>query len=163
MGVTALAMAAALTVGVGAGSALAETPPSTGGAILALGGNSNPDGANTDQELSGYFSGTPGTPYAGSTYRTVRWPAQTPFTAGWTGLTYDQSQQAGVSALELATLGPRAPRGPLLVVGYSASAGVVMKSLGKWQRTRDAGGYAPSPATTTAIVFGNPNRSTSHC
>lgn len=158
VGATALAMATALTAGVGAGSGLAETPPPTGGTILALGGNSNPQGQDMDKELSGYFSGKPGTPYAGWTYRTVQWPAQTPFTAGWTGLTYDQSQQAGVSALELATLGPRAPKGPLLIVGYSASAGVVMKSLRKWQQIRAAGGYAPSPTDTTAIVFGNPNR-----
>lgn len=158
VGATALTMAAALTFGVGAGSALAETPPSTGGTILVLGGNSNPQGQDMEKELSGYFSGAPGTPYAGRTYRTVQWPAQTPFTAGWTGLTYDQSQQAGVSALELATLGPRAPKGPILVVGYSASAGVVMTSLRKWQQIRDAGGYAPSPTDTTAIVFGNPNR-----
>ena len=158
VGVTALAMATALTVGVGAGSALAETPPSTGGTILVMGGNSNPDGANMDQELSGYFSAKPGTPYAGSTYRTVRWPAQTPFTAGWTGLTYDQSQQAGQSALEVAATGPHAPRVPLVLVGYSASAGIVMKTLGTWQRIRAAGGIAPSPTDTTAIVFGNPNR-----
>ena len=158
VGVTALAMAAALTVGVGAGSALAETPPTTGGTILVLGGNSNPQGQDMEKELSGYFSGAPGTPYAGRTYRTVQWPAQTPFTAGWTGLTYDQSQQAGVSALELAATGPHSPRGPLLVVGYSASAGVVMKSLATWQRIRATGGHAPSPADTTAIVFGNPNR-----
>jgi len=163
VGAIALATTAALTFGVGAGSAVAETPPpttppTTGGTILVLGGNSNPEASNMDQELSGYFSGRPGTEYAGRTYRVVPWPAQTPFTAGWTGLTYDQSQQAGVSALELAATGPRAPRGPLLIVGYSASAGVVMKSLGKWQRIRQAGGLAPSPSDTTAIVFGNPNR-----
>jgi hypothetical protein len=33
-----------------------------------------------------------------------------------------------------------------------------MTSLRKWQQIRDAGGYAPSPTDTTAIVFGNPNR-----
>ncbi|MEH3156716.1 MAG: PE-PPE domain-containing protein [Gordonia paraffinivorans] len=158
MGATALAMSVALTIGMGAGSALAETPPVTGGTILVLGGNSNPQGQDMEKELSGYFSGAPGTPYAGRTYRTVEWPAQTPFTAGWTGLTYDQSQQAGVSALEFAATGPHAPRGPLLVVGYSASAGVVVKTLATWQRIRDAGGTAPSPTDTTAIVFGNPNR-----
>ncbi|MGZ8177462.1 PE-PPE domain-containing protein [Williamsia sp. SKLECPSW1] len=159
MGSTALAMAAVLSAGVGVGSALAENPPQTGGGtILALGGNSNPEGQDMQKELSGYFSGEPGTAYAGRTFRIVEWPAQTPFTAGWTGLTYDQSQQAGISALEVAAVGPHAPQGPLLVVGYSASAGVVMTTLRKWDEIRAAGGQAPSPDDTTALVFGNPNR-----
>ncbi|GAA2061608.1 PE-PPE domain-containing protein [Williamsia deligens] len=165
VGATAFAVAAALTVGVGGASADTAPPSSapsvaapTGGTILALGGNSNPEGRDMDTELSGYISGRPGTQYAGRAFRIVQWPAQTPFTAGWTGLTYDQSQQAGVAALETAVGGPHGPAGPVLTVGYSASAGVVMKTLRKWQQRRDAGGTVPSPERLGAVVFGDPNR-----
>ena len=41
------------------------------GTVLAMGGASNPQGQDMDRELSGYYSGSPDTPYAGYDFHPV--------------------------------------------------------------------------------------------
>ncbi|MGJ0118263.1 PE-PPE domain-containing protein [Williamsia sp. MIQD14] len=128
--------------------------------LLIMGGNDNGSGANMEKELSGYFSGAEGTPYAGYTLTKVPWTA----TSGgvsllFGGKTYDDSQADGVEKISaaIASTLEADPEGQIVVVGYSSSANVVTKLVRKLQAERGEPG-TPSPENVSFLVFGNPNR-----
>ena len=130
------------------------------GTVLAMGGASNPHGESMETELDGYFSGSPGTQYAGYDFRAVEWSAQV-VAYGFGTLFYDQSQAEGLAAIDAAiyaAIEAGDPAPPVVVVGYSASAGAVTKELRVLQSRRAAGLAAPDPADLSFILFGNPNR-----
>ncbi|WP_328859065.1 PE-PPE domain-containing protein [Williamsia herbipolensis] len=155
-GLTLVALAATLLLAlqtVLGASAGADT-------LLVMGGNDNGGGANMEKELSGYFSGAEGTPYAGYTLTKVPWTA----TSGgvsllFGGKTYDDSQADGVEKISAAIARTLAadPEGQIVVVGYSSSANVITKLVRKLQAESGTPG-TPSPANVSFLVFGNPNR-----
>lgn len=126
------------------------------GTVLAMGGASNPHGRDMDRELDGYFSGSPDTPYAGYDFQAVEWSAQV-VSFGFGTLFYDQSQAEGLAAIN-AAIDAADSGSPIVVVGYSASAGVITKKLRALELERDAGLSVPDPADLSFILFGNPNR-----
>jgi hypothetical protein len=128
----------------------------TADTVLAMGGASNPHGFNMNRELSGYASGAVGTPYAGYDFEVVPWSAEV-FDYVIGGMPYDSSQMEGVAALERAIRGVDSGS-KVVVVGYSASAGVVTKQLRVLQDRREQGLSAPSPDDLSFVVMGNPNR-----
>jgi hypothetical protein len=128
------------------------------GTILAMGGTSNPNGIGMAQELDGYLSTAPGTPYAGYTFEAVTWPAQFPFTPGSNGELFDSSQAQGVRAITQAISATYQAGNPLVLVGYSSSADVMTRILRGLQASRDAGESAPSPSDLSFVLFGDPNR-----
>ena len=140
------------------------------GTLLAMGGNSNPDGVGMPYELSGcrlsdcsswppgYISGAPGTHYSDYNFQIVKWSAQTPFTTGSDGTLYGDSQLDGVSKFEAALKDFYVSGTPIVGVGYSSSANVLTKVLRRLQAAHDAGQPTPSPEDLSFLVFGNPNR-----
>lgn len=130
------------------------------GTVLAMGGASNPHGLRMDEELDGYFSGNPGTPYAGYDFNAVEWSAQV-VAYGFGSLFYDQSQAEGVAAIDAAihaAIDAVDSGSPVVAVGYSASAGALTKELRVLGSRREAGLPTPDPADLSFILFGNPNR-----
>lgn len=126
------------------------------GTVLAMGGASNPQGRDMDRELSGYYSGSPDTPYAGYDFHPVKWSAQV-VAFGFGTLSYDQSQAEGLAAIN-AAIDAADSGSPIVVVGYSASAGVITKKLRALESERGQGLPVPDPADLSFILFGNPNR-----
>lgn len=130
------------------------------GTVLAMGGASNPHGLRMAEELEGYFSGSPGTPYAGYDFQPVEWSADV-VAYGFGSLSYDQSQSEGVAAIDAAihaAIDAGDSGSPVVAVGYSASAGVLTKELRALGSRREAGLPTPDPSDLSFILFGNPNR-----
>ncbi len=127
-----------------------------GGSVLAMGGNSNPQGVKMESELNGFISTEPETPYAGYEFSVVVWSAQIPLTTGATGMTYDESQVEGLDAISDAVSKTYIAGEPLLVVGYSSSAAVITKYLR--QLHVGTANPTPLPADLSFILIGNPNR-----
>lgn len=127
------------------------------GTVLIMGGNDNPTGAGMNQIVSGYFDpANPGTGFSGYTYAVVPWNSN----IGQNG--YENNQTAGVDVIDTAlgetVTAPDAQ--PIVVVGYSSSANVLVREL----RYLDSHGNATEdggvvvPVGTEFYLIGNPNR-----
>ncbi|MGB8406125.1 MAG: PE-PPE domain-containing protein [Mycobacterium sp.] len=146
------AVAFAATVAMGFMSSIGIGVKLLAGTLVLIGGNSNPTSAGMNQQLGGdplpvgvktsvlqpvgvagqaYLDPTnPASPFYGYNPLFVQWPSQIPFTTNWNGgETFEQSQQAGLTAMQAAIASGLASGGPVEVAGYSSSANIVVQEL----------------------------------
>ena len=126
------------------------------GTVLGMGGAANPTGESMRDELNGYLNPASSNfgIRPGYEFQPVPWNS-----AFWLpGTTFDALQNDGVTVLDgtiRASLQSGEQDSKVVVVGYSASANVVIREL----RNLDAeGDSVPSPAQVSFLVFGGPNR-----